>query len=99
MKDVFLVHITLPDFFSQKFYGLIPKQRILINELLENRTIRSYSMDMDRKNLMVYIEAVSEQQVMDILATFPIIKHVKVNIHELAFFDAAPVSLPNLSLN
>jgi hypothetical protein len=99
MKDVFLVHITLPDFFSKKFYDLIPKQRLLINQLLEKRTILSYSLDMERQNLWVYIEAVSEQEVMDILSTFPIIKEVKVNIHELAFFDRAPVSLPDLILN
>jgi len=99
MKDVFLVHIILPDFFSQKFYELIPKQRILINQLLEKRIVRSYSLDMERKNLWVYIEAISEQDVMDILSTFPIIKQVKVNIHELAFFDSAPVSLPDLILN
>jgi len=99
MKDVFLVHIILPDFFSQKFYELIPKQRILINELLEKRIVRSYSLDMERKNIWVYLEAISEQDVMDILSTFPIIKQVKVNIHELAFFDSAPISLPDLILN
>jgi len=99
MRDIFLVHITLPDFFSKKFYELIPKQRLLINGLLEKRVIRSYSLDMDRQNLWVYIEAISEQEVMDILSTFPIIKEVKVNIHELAFFDSAQVSMPDLILN
>jgi len=99
MKDVFLVHITLPDFFSQKFYDLIPKQRQRINQLLENRTILSYSLDMERNNLWVHIQAISEQHVMDILSTFPIIKEVKVSIHELAFFDSAPIALPELSLN
>ena len=99
MKDTFLVHIILPDFFSKKFYDLIPKQRALINELLEKRIVLSYSLDMERKNLWVYIDAISEQDVMDILSTFPIIKEVKVNIHELAFFDSAPLSMPELILN
>jgi hypothetical protein len=99
MKDVFLVHITLPDFFSKKMYDLIPKQRELINDLLDKRVVLSYSLDMERKNLWVYIDAISEQEVMDILSTFPIIKEVKVNIHELAFFDRAPLSLPDLILN
>ena len=99
MNDIFLVHITLPDFFTQKFYDLIPKQRVLINKLLENRTILSYSLDMERNNLWVHISAISEQHVMDILSTFPIIKEVKVSIHELAFFDSATISLPELSLN
>ncbi|MCE3258655.1 MAG: hypothetical protein K0S12_296, partial [Bacteroidetes bacterium] len=86
MKDVYLVHITLPDVFTPAFYRLIPAQRTLINKLLEKRTILSYSLDMERKNVWAYIEAVSEQEVMDILSTFPIIKEVRVNIHELAFF-------------
>ncbi len=99
MKDTFLVHIVLPDFFSQKFYSLIPKQRILINDLLEKRIVLNYSLDMERKNLWVQIQAISEQEVMDILSTFPIIKEVKVNIHELAFSDNAPLHLPELILN
>jgi len=99
MKDVYLVHITLPDVFTQKFYSFIPDQRIIINKLLEKRTVLSYSLDMERKNMWVFIEAVSEQEVMDILSTFPIIKDVKVNIHELAFFDNAPIHLPELIMN
>ena len=87
------------NFFSQKFYDLIPKQRKRINELLENGTILSYSLDMERNNLWVHIEAISEQEVMDILSTFPIIKEVKLSIHELAFFNSAPITLPELSLN
>jgi hypothetical protein len=99
MKDVYLVHITLPDVFTPRFYSLIPAQRNLINDLLEKRVILSYSLDMDRKNIWAFIEAVSEQEVMDILSTFPIIKEVKVSIHELAFFDSAPISLPDVILN
>jgi hypothetical protein len=99
MKDVFLVHITLPDFFSQQFYELIPRQRDTINKLLEKRTVLSYSLDMERNNVWVFMEAKSENEVMDILSTFPIIKHVKVTIHELAFHDAAPMTLPDLFMN
>jgi hypothetical protein len=36
---------------------------------------------------------------MDILSTFPIIKYVKTTIHELAFYDTAPVGMPELILN
>ena len=99
MKDVFLVHILLPEFFSEKFNNLIQNQKLLINELLEKRVVLSYSLDMERENIWVYLEAISEQDVMDILSTFPIIKEVKVNIHELAFFNSAPISLPDLILN
>ena len=99
MKDVFLVHITLPDVFTPKFWELVPKQTKRINDLLENRIILNYSLDMERKNVWVFIEAKDEKTVMDILSTFPIIKEVKTNIHELAFYDAAPLGMPDLIMN
>ena len=45
MKDVFLVHITLPDIFTPKFWELVPKQTKRINDLLEKRVILNYSLD------------------------------------------------------
>ncbi|WP_317897233.1 hypothetical protein [Aurantibacillus circumpalustris] len=99
MKDIYLVHITLPDVFSQAFYDLIQKQRNHINELLERQIIISYSLDMERKNVWVFISANSEKEVRNRLNSFPIIKEVKVIIHELAFHDAAHKALPDLILN
>jgi hypothetical protein len=99
MKNTYLVHITLPEIFSTKFMALIPKQRSLINQLLEKNVIRSYSLDMERHNVWAFIDAKSEQEVMDILSSFPIIKEVSIHIHELAFYDSAPVGLPELIMN
>lgn len=99
MNEVFLVHIKLPEFFTTAFMGLIPKQRETINKLMTKNIIRSYSLDMERQNVWVFISAKNEQEVMDILSTFPIIKEVKVRIHELAFYDSAPVGLPELIMN
>ena len=95
----FLVQIVLPDEFSAHFYGLIPKQRQVINNLLSQRVVLSYSLDMERKNVWVFINAKNEHQVMDILSTFPIIKHVKISIHELAFHHTIKESLPDLIMN
>ncbi len=94
MKDVFLVHIKLPEVFTTEFYELIPKQRALINELLAKRVVLSYSLDMDRKNLWVYFEAKDRLELSAVLNQFPIIKNVSVKIHELAFYDTAPLMLP-----
>lgn len=99
MKDVFLVHIRLPEVFTTTLWSLIPKQRERINTLLENRVVLNYSLDMDRKNVWAFIEGDSENEVMDVLATFPIIKYVKIDIHELAFYDSAPIGLPDLIMN
>ena len=99
MNNVFLVHIQLPEFFTTRFMALIPKHRELINSLMEKNVIRSYSLDMERQNVWAFIAAKNETEVMDILSTFPIIKEVKVKIHELAFNDSAPVGLPELIMN
>lgn len=99
MKSTFLVHITLPEIFTPKFVALIPKHRALVNELLDKGTIRSYSLDMERQNVWAFIDARDEKEVMDILSSFPIIKEVKIKISELAFYDSAPIGLPELIMN
>jgi|LakMenEpi03Aug12_release.lakeMendotaPanAssembly.Ray.scaffolds.fasta_scaffold1822170_1 hypothetical protein len=97
--DTFQVHIKLPDIFTRRFAALIPQQRERVNQLMEERTILNYTLDMDRSQLWVTMQAKDQEAVMDILATFPIIKEVKVEIFELAFFDSAPMGLPDLIMN
>jgi len=97
--DTFQVHIKLPDIFTRRFAALIPQQRERVNQLMEERTILNYALDMDRSQLWVTMQAKDQEAVMDILATFPIIKDVKVEIFELAFFDTAPMGLPELNMN
>ena len=99
LMNVFLVHIILPDTFSKRFYELISKQRQRVNNLLEERIMLSYSLDMERKQIWTVIEANNERQLMNILSTFPIIKYVRVDIHELAFHQAAPSILSDVILN
>ncbi|MBP8033625.1 MAG: hypothetical protein KAZ71_03445 [Bacteroidia bacterium] len=91
--------MKLPDIFTRRFAALIPQQRERVNQLMEERTILNYALDMDRSQLWVTMQAKNQEAVMDILATFPIIKEVKVEIFELAFFDTAPMGLPELNMN
>ena len=97
--DTFQVHIKLPEIFSKRFVSFIPDQRQLVNELLEKRVILNYALSMDRSNLWVTIQAKNQLAVMDILATFPIINDVKVEIFELAFFDSAHIGMPEIIMN
>ena len=97
--SVFNIHISLPETFSRKFMALIPQQRERVNQLLEERIILNYALDMSREHVWVTIQAKNQQSVMDILATFPIIKEVRVEIFELAFNDSAPIGLPELIMN
>ena len=97
--SVYQIHITLPETFTRRFAALIPQQRERVNQLLEEQVILNYALDMNRQNLWVTLKAKNQIAVMDILATFPIIKDVKLDIFELAFFDTAPIGLPNLIMN
>ena len=99
MKDVFMVHITLPDVFTSELYNLIPKQRELINGLLDKRIVLNYSLDMERKNIWVFFEVKNREELINILNTFPIIKDVKVAIHDLAFYDTAPFPIQDPIMN
>jgi hypothetical protein len=54
---------------------------------------------MDRRNLWIFMEATDINEVNSIIKKFPIIKFVTIRIHELAFYDSAPVGLPELILN
>lgn len=97
--DTFHVHIKLPEIFTSRFAALIPEQRQLVNKLLEERVILNYALSMDRSNLWVTIQAKNQLAVMDILATFPIINDVKLEIFELAFFDTAHIGMPEIIMN
>lgn len=99
MKDVFMVHLTLPEHFNSEMWDVIPSQRTLVNDLMENRVILNYSLDMERRNLWIFLEAKDITEVNAIIKQFPIIKFVTIRIHELAFHDSAPVGLPELILN
>lgn len=99
MLDTFQVHIKLPEIFTKRFVSYIPEQRRIVNELLEKRIVLNYALSMDRANLWITIQAKNQLEVMDILATFPIINDVKVEIYELAFFDTAHIGMPEIIMN
>ncbi len=93
------MHILLPDVFTLEFYELIPRQRKVINKMLERRIILNYSLDMERKNVWAIFEVKNEDELIRELNTFPIIDEVSYQVHELAFYNTAPVNLPDVILN
>lgn len=99
MASTFLVHITLPEFFSPRFVALLPRHRKKINELLEKRVILSYSLDMDRRNVWVFIQTNNESEIIRLISNFPILNEVTFEVKELAFHDTAPIGLPELIMN
>lgn len=98
-KKHFFVDIDLVDSFSTPFIQTIPAQRDIVNKLMDEGIIVSYSLSVERDKLWIVMEAKTEQDVLDILAKFPLIKYMKPEIFELAFHDNIHSGFPHLSLN
>ena len=97
--ETFMVHIRLPELFTQKIYQILNSQRERVHQLLDDQILLSYSMDMERKQVWAFIRGGSKLKVYELLRSFPIFHSVQVTIHELAFHDIAPVHMPDLILN
>ena len=94
-----MADISLPEEFTQKFVSLIPAQRAMVNRLLEEGTIRSYSLALDRSKLWVVLLAESEDQAEELLDSFPIMEYCSYHLSELMFHDMVSHELPRISLN
>ena len=95
----YLVDIDLPHQFTDEFVSLIPTQKAHVNRLLGEGVLDSYTLAMDRSKLWATVPAGSEEEVMDVLATMPLMKYMRVNIYELAFHETAYSGLVHVSLN
>ncbi|MCW3082742.1 MAG: hypothetical protein JWP12_108 [Bacteroidetes bacterium] len=95
----YMITIKLPNEITEDFVRLIPKQRQHINRLMDQGKIAQYSLSIDRSIVWVTMQALSEREVMDILANFPLIGYMKPEIQELAFFNSVSNELPKLIMN
>ncbi len=95
----YMITIKLPNEITEDFVRLIPKQRKHIDRLMDQGKIAQYSLSMDRSIVWVTMQALSEREVMDILASFPLIGYMKPEIQELAFFNSVSNELPKLIMN
>ncbi|MCB9232896.1 MAG: hypothetical protein H6581_14585 [Bacteroidia bacterium] len=95
----FMVEVSLPNVLSPKFISLIPKQRAMINKLVNQGKISSYTLALDRSKLWSVFVAESEKEVEDILNRWPIIEFMDYEIYDLFFHEMAANALPAISLN
>ncbi len=98
MKKPFMVEFELPEEFDDEFISLIPSQRLHIDELLALGKIRSYALSRDRSVLWVVVEAQSEFEVMEIIASMPLADYMQPFVSELMFYHTAE-KLMQFSLN
>lgn len=98
MKHTYMIEFELPEIMSEEFMALIPQQRYVINQMLAEGTIKSYSLSMDRLKLWVVLSANSEFEAMEIINTFPLGDFMTPNLNELMFHNSADM-LMQFSLN
>ncbi len=94
-----MVCIQLPSELTEDFISRIPKQRLLIDELMGEGKILHYSLALSRSKLWVTVAAKSEKKAMEIINSFPLIDYMKPEIFELAFHNGISTELPKLIMN
>lgn len=95
----YMVEVDLPALMTQQFMSLIPAQRTLVNELMSEGKIDSYTLSLDRRRLWVIFLADTELEVSDLLESFPIMPYCDFEISELMFHNTMTRELPVISLN
>ena len=93
-----MIEFELPEVMDEEFMALIPQQRYVINQMLAEGTIKSYSLALDRSRLWVIMSAASEYEVLELVATFPLSDYMTPRLSELMFHNSADM-LMQFSLN
>ncbi|MEL7338850.1 MAG: muconolactone Delta-isomerase family protein [Bacteroidota bacterium] len=95
----YMVEIDLPAMMTQQFMSLVPSQRALVNELMSEGRIDSYTLSLDRRRLWVIFIAETEAEVNETLDGFPIMPYCSAEVSELMFHNTMTRELPVISLN
>ncbi len=95
----FMAEIDLPVPFDDEFLALVPRQRAMVNKLMNEGVITSYALSLESGKLWINILAESELKVTELLSTFPIAEHIRYEIHKLTFHNSISFKIPNFSLN
>lgn len=66
---------------------------------MQDGVILSYCLTCDREEVFAVITAHNKAEVYNIVATFPIIEHIKIGIKELAFNKNGKYIKTHISLN
>ncbi len=92
-----MVIFDIPEL-NDEMMRLIPDQRRVVNELLIEQQILSYSLAKDMKSLWTIITAESESELIMIIDKMPITPYVYYDYKELVFHNTIQ-GLPAVSLN
>ena len=98
MKKLFMIEFDLPENLTEEFLALIPKQRFMVNNLLAEGTLKSYSLSMDRSRLWAVLAADDEFEAKEVIEQLPLSDYMFPTVSELMFHNASDMVL-QFSLN
>ncbi len=86
-------------YFDDNFWSLLPAHRKLINDLLMEGKIEMYAISEDRSQGWIIVNASHEQEVKNILDSFPIRDYFQYIIHPLFILNNSVSLWPKVHLN
>lgn len=98
MPEYFL-DCKLNNIHSEAFMELMPVHRTIVDEFIFAGKILSYSVSDDWKKLWIVVSVETEDQVMDIIEEFPLLKFMEIEIIQLLFYNSPQRSYAHISLN
>jgi hypothetical protein len=95
----YMAEIDLPVPFTDEFLSQIPRQRALVNKLMNEGAISSYAVSIEEGKLWMTAIAENSQAVKSMLESFPIAGYISYKISKLTFHNSLSLKLPSFSLN
>ncbi|MBZ0202584.1 MAG: hypothetical protein IT281_02165 [Ignavibacteria bacterium] len=95
----YMIEMDLPVPFTDEFLALVPRQRAMVNKLMNEGVITSYALSIEEGRLWIMAIGESEVHINDLLRDFPIAPMVKYKISKLTFHNSISFQIPNFSLN
>jgi hypothetical protein len=94
----FMVEFELPEIFDEEFMALVPRQRYMVNTMLAEGRLKSYSLSIDRSRLWAVLIAESEFEALEAISQLPLSGYMTPNLSELMFYNS-PEAVMHFSLN
>lgn len=96
---LFMADVRLPIIFSHEFVSLIPEQRMVLAELMQQRKIFSYTLNVERSRLWIVVAGENESDAREVLAKLPLDKFYSYTLEQLMFHEMAGMQFSVVSLN
>jgi aspartate 1-decarboxylase len=88
-------------FFSvdEEFMGLVPKHRVVINELIISGVIDSYAISAEQGRGWITMNGASKNDIRKHLQRSPLFKYFELEIDQLMVYDSQMYRFPKMVLN